>query len=106
MRISGWVFLVVGFLPCASIAWATFLFMGLGLVCLRIAERDRERSGSPAALRAEKPERRREPFIVQGTPVVVCSEANERQAREADPDDNTEPQTYDEQRWRLLLSAD
>src|SRR5258707_757715 len=109
MRISGWVFLVGGFLLCASISWATigFLFMGLGLVCLRIAERERERSGKSAASRAEKPESRWErPSIVQSTPVVVRSDVNEREPWEADPDNNTETQSYDKQRWRLLLSAD
>src|SRR5258708_2751323 len=104
-----WVFLVSGFLLCASIAWGTvgLWCMGLGLVCLRRAERERERFGRPAASRADEPDSRWEPpSIVQSTPVVVRSEADEREPGEADPDNNTEPQSYDEQRWRLLLSAD
>jgi hypothetical protein len=76
-----------------------------GLVCLRIAERERERSGRPAVSRAEKPESRWEPpSIVQG--IHRLSFAERRGSRETDPDDNTEPRAYDEQSWRLLLSAD
>ena len=37
MRIAGWILLLIGFLLCISVAWATlgFLLMGVGLVSLR-----------------------------------------------------------------------
>ncbi len=89
MRIFGWVLLLGGFLLCASVAWAAigFLFMGLGLICLRIAERRSERSARSVALLAEMPEDLRgQPSIVQGSPTVARKEANEREPREAEPD--------------------
>ena len=107
MRILGWLFLLGGFLLCASIAWATigFLFMGLGLVCLRIAERKSERAERPVALLAEKPEGRRGLLSIVH-PVVVRKEANEPEPKEAEPDHNIGLRAYDQQRWRLLLSTD
>src|SRR6266700_633280 len=109
MRIFGWVLLLGGFLLCASVAWAAigFLFMGLGLICLRIAERRSERSARSVALLAEMPEDLRgQPSIVQGSPTVARKEANEREPREAEPDNIIGRRAYDEQRWRLLLSTD
>jgi hypothetical protein len=45
MRILGAILLIAGFLLCFTIVWAAigFLAMGLGLICLRIAERRQER---------------------------------------------------------------
>ncbi len=44
MRILGAIFLIAGFLLCLTIVWAAigFLAMGLGLICLLIAERRQE----------------------------------------------------------------
>jgi hypothetical protein len=49
VRIAGWVLLLAGVLLCASIAWAAlgFLLMGIGLLSLQIAERNRQREGLP-----------------------------------------------------------
>lgn len=46
MRLLGALLLVAGFLLCVSIVWAAlgFLMMGLGLICLLIAERKSKRS--------------------------------------------------------------
>src|SRR5438445_11397547 len=50
MRIAGWLLLVVGTLLCVSIVWATigFLMMGLGLICLLIAEKRTKRATAVA----------------------------------------------------------
>jgi hypothetical protein len=50
MRLFGLVLLIGGFLLCVSIVWAAlgFLMMGLGLICLLIAERSRNRRISRA----------------------------------------------------------
>ena len=57
MRIAGWVLLVGGFLLCVSIAWAAlgFLLMGVGLISLQTAERNRNREELSSASRAEIP---------------------------------------------------
>jgi hypothetical protein len=46
MRLFGFVLLVAGLLLCVSIVWAAlgFLMMGFGLICLLIAERNRQRA--------------------------------------------------------------
>ena len=67
MRIWGWVLLIGGFLLCASIVWAAigFLLMGVGLIFLQIAERNRKRLAKLAASRSEKSDFRREPPPLQ-----------------------------------------
>ena len=49
MRLLGLVLLAIGFLLCVSIVWATigFLMMGFGLICLMIAERQRQHVPKP-----------------------------------------------------------
>jgi len=68
MRIAGWLLLIVGTLLCVSIVWATigFLMMGLGLVCLLIAENRTQRAAAGAkpphkAKLAQPPATTREP---------------------------------------------
>src|SRR5438876_895222 len=109
MRILGWVLLLGGFLLCPSVAWAAigFLCMIIGLICLQIAERIRVRSPRPVALFAVPPvDRRGRSSIVQLSLIVVRQEANEREPRQAEPDNTIGRRAYDEQRWRLLLSTD
>src|SRR6266550_3679534 len=53
MRIVGWVLLVGGFMLCVSVLLAAlgFVFMGFGLICLQIAERNNK---SPATSDASR----------------------------------------------------
>jgi hypothetical protein len=46
VRLTGWILLLIGFVLCATIAWAAigFLLMGLGLISLQLAERGRRRA--------------------------------------------------------------
>src|SRR5436190_14982671 len=106
MRILGWLLLVSGFLLCASIAWAAigFLFMGLGLIFLQIAERRRERSARSIAILAAQPELLRP--RAEGIAIEACERADAREPKEAGADNHIGPRAYDEQRWRMLLWTD
>ena len=66
MRFVGWLLLIVGTLLCVSIVWATigFLMMGLGLMCLLIAEKRTKRATAvarPPGKAAKLPATPREP---------------------------------------------
>lgn len=63
MWIAGTFLLVAGFLLCVSIAWAAlgFLMMGLGLICLLIAERRKAKLAGFAASESDETEARQEP---------------------------------------------
>jgi len=58
VRIAGWFLLLIGLLLCASVVWATlgFLLMGVGLVSLQAAERNRRRVRHAVAAGAKRPE--------------------------------------------------
>src|SRR5260370_19489998 len=103
MRILGWLLFVGGFLLCASILWAApgFVSMGLGLISLQIAERNRRTAKSSVS----HSEPRAEPAPIQQTiqaPVPPKADEDER----ADRDNATGLYSYDKQRWRALLSSD
>jgi hypothetical protein len=74
MRLLGLVLLIAGFLLCVSIVWAAlgFLMMGFGLICLLIAERNRQSAPSPNVS---------DPISVP--PIDVAPRPNEIVARQA-----------------------
>jgi hypothetical protein len=88
MRIAGAFLLVSGFLLCISIVWAAvgFLMMGLGLICLLMAERQKKlsmaspgplvdaagRRGEPPPLQVEKHAQPAEP--VEASPGGIASQ--------------------------------
>jgi hypothetical protein len=104
MRVWGWVLLIGGFLLCASIVWAAigFLLMGLGLIFLQIAEDKRKRPAKLAASRPEKSDVRREPPLQELFQALTRTDKDEPEpvGRER------AVVSYDEERWRLLLSND
>jgi hypothetical protein len=67
MRIAGTFLLLGGLLLCISIVWAAvgFVMMGLGLICLLIAERRKKHSTAPPCLPSDAFDRRREPPPLQ-----------------------------------------
>lgn len=101
MRIAGWVLLVGGFLLCVSVAWAAlgFLLMGVGLISLQVAERNRNRAKLVLASRAERlvaP-----PDVPAGpheTAQVPASTATLRPSRAG--------ASYDEEAWHRLVESD
>lgn len=116
MRIAGWLLLIVGTLLCVSIVWATigFLMMGLGLICLLIAEKRTKRATTvvkPARPTAQPPattrEPRFEPFELRPAPkptatpaaraaVVASTIARIRQ----------DHSSYDAEQWNALVGSD
>jgi|SRR5215211_8172891 len=79
MRILGWVLLIGGLLLCASVSWAApgFLFMGFGLIFLRMAEQKRRRAESVAS-RSE--ESQHEPPPLQELAQVLVPPKTEEEA--------------------------
>lgn len=76
MWIAGTFLLVAGFLLCVSIAWAAlgFLMMGLGLICLLIAERRKTRTAGFAALESDETEARQVPRPDPAQEIVELAE--------------------------------
>jgi hypothetical protein len=91
VRITGWILLLIGLVLCVSVAWAAlgFLLMGVGLVALQVAERDRRRARQAAAAggagrdkplqavaapRTEEPVTRWEPALAPASGVVRRAE--------------------------------
>src|SRR6266704_5421195 len=60
MRVAGTILLLGGFLLCVSIVWAAvgFPMIGLGLVCLLIAERRKKQLIAPVVMRSDPVDRR------------------------------------------------
>jgi hypothetical protein len=106
MRILGWLLLIGGFLLCASILWAApgFLCLAFGLIFLQIAERKRLRvrtAASPSEPPIEPPP------LHEPTRAVVPPKADEKKREERKDRGNAAgPHSYDEQKWRALLSSD
>ena len=106
MRILGWLLLIGGFLLCASILWAApgFLCLAFGLIFLQIAERKRLRvrtAASPSEPPIEPPP------LHEPTRAVVPPKADEKKrAQREDRGNAAGPHSYDEQKWRALLSSD
>jgi hypothetical protein len=101
VRITGWVLLIAGFLLCVSIFWAAigFLFMGLGLICLQIAEQRNRRRAKSAALRTEEIKSRREPLLQAASTDILRSDQGEHFS-------TIDQRSIDRERWRELMSTD
>src|SRR5438445_2093381 len=63
MRVAGTILLLGGFLLCVSIVWAAvgFPMIGIGLVCLLVAERRKKQLIAPVVTRSDPVDRRQEP---------------------------------------------
>jgi hypothetical protein len=107
MRILGWVLLFGGLLLCASILWAAigFLFMGLGLICLQIAEARNKQPAKLAASRSGKSDPRREPPPLQELSRALVPSDKEGH-EDVDRESTIGQNSYDKERWRFLLSND
>ena len=103
MRIVGWVLLVSGFLLCVSILSAAlgFLLMGFGLIFLQIAEQKNKLRFTSGASRFGQSERRREPPSPR-----ALAPLEEEVVVVVDRESAVDPNSYDKERWRLLLRND
>jgi len=104
VRIAGWVLLVSGFLLCVSILSAAlgFLLMGFGLIFLQIAEQKDKSQFISGAWRSGQSEPQRQPAQLRA--LAPSEEEEEREViyRES----AVGPNSYDKERWRLLLRND
>jgi hypothetical protein len=105
MRILGWVLLIAGLLLCVSILWAAigFLFMGLGIICLQIAERRTKRLATLAASRSEKSDPQRE-RLQELSRTLIPSDLDGHE--DVDRESTIGQSSYDKERWRVLLNND
>jgi hypothetical protein len=103
MRIAGWVLLVSGFLLCVSILSAAlgFLLMGFGLIFLQIAEQKNKSQFTSDASRSAQSEPQWQPASSRA---LAPSEEEEREV--VDRESAIGPNSYDRERWRLLLRND
>jgi hypothetical protein len=101
VRIAGWVLLVGGFLLCASVAWAAlgFLLMGVGLISLQVAERNRNRAKLALASRAER-------LAAQADIAAGALETAQVPARTAPLRASRAGASYDEEAWHRLVESD
>ncbi len=104
MRVVGWVLLVGGLLLCVSILSAAlgFLFMGFGLIFLQIAEQKDKSPATSDASRSGQSGPEPEPPPSRALAPSQAEEEREVVARESAID----PNSYDRERWRLLLRND
>jgi hypothetical protein len=101
VRIAGWVLLVGGFLLCVSVAWAAlgFLLMGVGLIAMQAAERNRNRAKRSLASRDESPAAAPEiPDAPAETTPASARIAPRRPSRTETP--------YDKVAWAQLIESD
>jgi hypothetical protein len=105
MRVAGWVLLVGGFLLCVSILSAAlgFLFMGFGLIFLQIAEQEDKSPATADASRSGQSEPEPEPPPPRA---LAPSQAEEEEREVVDRESAIDPDSYDRERWRLLLRND
>jgi hypothetical protein len=104
MRIAGWVLLVSGFLLCVSILSAAlgFLLMGFGLIFLQIAEQKDKSQFTSGAWRSGQSEPQR-----QAAQLRALAPSEEEEEREVVYRESAVgPNSYDKERWRLLLCND
>ena len=136
MRIAGTFLLLGGFLLCISIVWAAvgFLMMGLGLICLLMAERRTKPSMASSGPLADAAGRRLEPPPLQvekhaqpAEPVeaspsrIGARQASLPESRQPKPrkpalvsrkerpvrrPDEPDPNAYDLEKWRALVKSD
>ncbi len=104
MRLAGWVLLVGGVLLCVSILSAAlgFLFMGFGLIFLQIAEQADQSPATPDALRSGQSGPEPEP----PPPRALAPSQAEEEREVVDRESAIDPNSYDKERWRLLLRND
>lgn len=123
MRFAGWLLLIVGTLLCVSIVWATigFLMMGLGLICLLIAEKRTKRATAvarPPGKATKPPATAREPRFQPVEIRAVAASLPEpratsaaRAARAAVVTSTIarirqEHSSYDAEKWNALVGSD
>jgi len=138
MRIAGTCLLLGGLLLCVSIIWAAvgFLMIGLGLICLQIAERRKKHSTAPPGLLSDALDRRREPPPLQidkrAQPVELVETSSSKIELQRPPSSFPEPRQprppqpalispkdqparrrnepdtipYDLEKWRALVKSD
>jgi hypothetical protein len=104
MRIAGWVLLVSGFLLCVSILSAAlgFLLMGFGLILLQIAEQKNKSQFTLGASRFGQSEPQWQPV----SPRALAPSEEEEEREVVDLESAMGPNSYDRERWRLLLRND
>lgn len=127
MRIAGWILLLIGFLLCISVVWATlgFLLMGVGLVSLQVPKRNRRRVphaasaarlemplGAVARPRAEEPVNRLEPVLAPAPEVAQTADLASPRfdgsalARSVAAISVSAKPSYDKEAWHLLIEQD
>jgi len=113
MRIVGWLLLIIGSLLCVSIVWAAigFLMMGLGLVCLLIAEQARKRAPAPAQPSSVAREPRFAPVEPRPVPAPLPKPAAALVSRAAAVAAAVEKvrgnnSSYDAEKWNAVVESD
>jgi hypothetical protein len=127
VRIAGWILLLIGFLLCISVVWATlgFLLMGVGLVSLQVPKQNRPRVphaasaahlemplGAVARPRAEEPVNRREPVLAPAPEVAQTADLASPRfdgsalARSVAAISVSAKPSYDKEAWHLLIEQD
>lgn len=127
MRIAGWILLLIGFLLCISVAWATlgFLLMGVGLVSLQVPKQNRRRVPRAASAerlemplravarpRAEEPVIRREPALAPAPEVAQTADLASPRfdgsalARSVAAISVSAKPSYDKEAWHHLIEHD
>ena len=127
MRIAGWILLLIGFLLCISVAWATlgFLLMGVGLVSLQVPKQNRRRVPRAASAerlemplravarpRAEEPVIRREPALAPAPEVAQTADLASPRfdgsalARSVAAISVSAKPSYDKEAWHHLIEQD
>jgi hypothetical protein len=112
--IAGWILLVVGLVLCVSIAWAPLglVMMGVGLVSLQVAERNRRKARTtvaPANASANKPmeesatSRPKGPRVFREPPPTPVAPGR---APAVAPPVNPDRYGYDREEWRRLVESD
>jgi hypothetical protein len=127
VRIAGWILLLIGFLLCISVAWATlgFLLMGVGLVSLQVPKQNRRRVPHAARAerlemplravarpRAEEPVIRREPALAPAPEVAQTADLASPRfdgsalARSVAAISVSAKPSYDKEAWHHLIEQD
>jgi hypothetical protein len=112
--IAGWILLVVGLVLCVSIAWAPlgFVMMGVGLVSLQMAERNRRKTRTtvaPANASANKPmeessvSRQKQSRVFREPPLNPVAPSGALAVAQPASSDRY---GYDREEWRRLVESD
>jgi hypothetical protein len=110
LRFAGWIFLLIGMLMCATVAWAAlgFLLMGVGLISLQVAERGRRRTDVAVAVPGGLDLALTGPGLQppKFEPVVSPDAAPPRQLRRVAWPSKSTGAPYDKEAWRQLVERD